>query len=129
MKNSGMYRPLYESDPQIAAAIDNETRRQHEGLELIASENFVSEAVLEPDGSISIIPTKGGKIHRSRRAIRQQLFERPRQAADALTTGNAADRDRHAGGGRRAGSLRGAHSRSADAGYRTTGRGVNPFSA
>jgi glycine hydroxymethyltransferase len=47
-----MYRPLYESDPQIAAAIDRETRRQHEGLELIASENFVSEAVLEAAGSV-----------------------------------------------------------------------------
>src|SRR5438045_4656107 len=52
MKTSAMYRPLYESDPQIAAAIDNETRRQHEGLELIASENFVSEAVLEAAGSV-----------------------------------------------------------------------------
>src|SRR5499427_3341495 len=52
MTNSRMYRPLYESDPQIAAAIDSETRRQHEGLELIASENFVSEAVLEAAGSI-----------------------------------------------------------------------------
>src|SRR5580700_24907 len=56
MKNqvvsSKMYRPLYESDPQIAAAIDNEVRRQHEGLELIASENFVSEAVLEAMGSV-----------------------------------------------------------------------------
>ncbi len=52
MNNSRMYRPLYESDPQIAAAIDNETRRQHEGLELIASENFVSEAVLEAAGSV-----------------------------------------------------------------------------
>jgi len=56
MKNSAasnkMYRLLYESDPQIAAAIDNETRRQHEGLELIASENFVSEAVLEAAGSV-----------------------------------------------------------------------------
>ena len=47
-----MYRPLFESDPQIAAAVDNETRRQHEGLELIASENFVSEAVLEAAGSV-----------------------------------------------------------------------------
>ena len=47
-----MYRPLYENDPQISAAIDNETRRQHEGLELIASENFVSEAVLEAAGSV-----------------------------------------------------------------------------
>ncbi len=52
MKNTAMYRPLYEADPQIAAAIDNETRRQHEGLELIASENFVSEAVLEAAGSV-----------------------------------------------------------------------------
>ena len=51
MKNP-MYRPLFEADPQIAAAIDNETRRQHEGLELIASENFVSEAVLEAAGSV-----------------------------------------------------------------------------
>jgi glycine hydroxymethyltransferase len=47
-----MYLPLYENDPQVAAAIDNETRRQHEGLELIASENFVSEAVLEAAGSV-----------------------------------------------------------------------------
>src|SRR6266478_3913193 len=45
-------QPLFEVDPQIAAAIDNETRRQHEGLELIASENFVSEAVLEAAGSV-----------------------------------------------------------------------------
>jgi glycine hydroxymethyltransferase len=49
---TNMYRPLYEADPQIAAAIDNETRRQHEGLELIASENFVSEAALEAAGSV-----------------------------------------------------------------------------
>jgi glycine hydroxymethyltransferase len=46
------YRPLAEADPEIAAAIQNETRRQHEGLELIASENFVSEAVLEAAGSV-----------------------------------------------------------------------------
>jgi glycine hydroxymethyltransferase len=52
MKNSSMSRQLYEVDPQIAAAIDNEVRRQHEGLELIASENFVSEAVLEAMGSV-----------------------------------------------------------------------------
>src|SRR6266516_382995 len=52
MKNAAMSRPIYEVDPQIAAAIDNEVRRQHEGLELIASENFVSEAVLEAMGSV-----------------------------------------------------------------------------
>ena len=50
--NPEMSRSLSETDPEIAAAIDNETRRQHEGLELIASENFVSEAVLEAMGSV-----------------------------------------------------------------------------
>jgi glycine hydroxymethyltransferase len=52
MKPDPLSRPLSEADPQIAAAIDDETRRQHEGLELIASENFVSEAVLEAMGSV-----------------------------------------------------------------------------
>jgi glycine hydroxymethyltransferase len=47
-----MSRPLYEVDPDVANAIYNEERRQHEGLELIASENFVSEAVLEAMGSV-----------------------------------------------------------------------------
>jgi glycine hydroxymethyltransferase len=52
MKNNPMSRPLYEADAEVASAIDNEVRRQHEGLELIASENFVSEAVLEAMGSV-----------------------------------------------------------------------------
>ena len=52
MKITPMSRSLYEVDPEVALAIDNETRRQHEGLELIASENFVSDAVLEAMGSI-----------------------------------------------------------------------------
>ncbi|MGP8251784.1 MAG: serine hydroxymethyltransferase [Terracidiphilus sp.] len=43
---------LAQADPEIAAAVDQETLRQHEGLEMIASENFVSEAVLEAAGSI-----------------------------------------------------------------------------
>jgi glycine hydroxymethyltransferase len=43
---------LAQADPDVAAAIDNETLRQHEGLEMIASENFVSEAVLEAAGSV-----------------------------------------------------------------------------
>jgi len=47
-----MSLPLSESDPQIAQAIANEVNRQHEGLELIASENFVSMAVLEAAGSV-----------------------------------------------------------------------------
>src|SRR5436305_12789478 len=52
MKNNWMSRALTESDPEIAQAIANEANRQHEGLELIASENFVSVAVLEAAGSI-----------------------------------------------------------------------------
>ena len=52
MNGKWMSRPLHEVDPEVAAAIDNEERRQHEGLELIASENFVSEAVLEAMGSV-----------------------------------------------------------------------------
>lgn len=50
--NEQMNRTLAEVDPLIARAIDDETRRQAEGLELIASENFVSEAVLEAMGSV-----------------------------------------------------------------------------
>ncbi|MDA1081977.1 MAG: serine hydroxymethyltransferase [Gemmatimonadetes bacterium] len=44
-------RALTETDPEIAALITAETARQSEGLELIASENFVSPAVLEAMGS------------------------------------------------------------------------------
>ena len=44
--------PLAEVDPLIANAINNEVARQANGLELIASENFVSEAVLEAMGSV-----------------------------------------------------------------------------
>ena len=43
---------LYEADPEIYAAIRNETRRQNEHLEMIASENYVSRAVREATGSI-----------------------------------------------------------------------------
>ena len=47
-----MSRTLAHADPEIAAAIAHETRRQADGLELIASENFVSAAVLEAAGSV-----------------------------------------------------------------------------
>src|SRR5438093_7354199 len=46
------WRALAETDPDIADAIRNEQRRQNDGLELIASENFVSRAVLEAAGSV-----------------------------------------------------------------------------
>jgi glycine hydroxymethyltransferase len=44
--------PLAASDPEIATQIENEVKRQHEGLEMIASENFVSRAVLEAAGTV-----------------------------------------------------------------------------
>ncbi len=50
--NERMNARLSEVDPLISDAIDSEVRRQAEGLELIASENFVSEAVLEAMGSV-----------------------------------------------------------------------------
>src|SRR5689334_5930148 len=45
-------RSLAETDPEIAQAIRHETRRQADGLELIASENFVSRAILDAVGSV-----------------------------------------------------------------------------
>jgi len=50
--NDKLNAPLAELDPLIANAIDREVARQANGLELIASENFVSEAVLEAAGSV-----------------------------------------------------------------------------
>src|SRR5690348_2700147 len=47
-----MWRTLAESDPETAKAIRDELHRQNTGLELIASENFVSRAVLEATGSV-----------------------------------------------------------------------------
>jgi len=50
--NPSMSRHLSDADPEIARAIAQEENRQHDGLELIASENFVSEAVLEAADSV-----------------------------------------------------------------------------
>jgi glycine hydroxymethyltransferase len=47
-----MQRTLADTDPEIASAIAHEAERQASGLELIASENFVSPAVLEAAGSV-----------------------------------------------------------------------------
>ena len=44
--------PLAETDPDLAAAIGRELGRQQDGIELIASENIVSRAVLEAQGSV-----------------------------------------------------------------------------
>jgi glycine hydroxymethyltransferase len=51
-ENERMNRPLDAVDPQIADLLRDEARRQATGLELIPSENLVSEAVLEAMGSI-----------------------------------------------------------------------------
>src|SRR3989441_4356010 len=47
-----LWRTLVETDPEIEQAIRDELHRQNSGLELIASENFVSRAVLEAAGSV-----------------------------------------------------------------------------
>jgi glycine hydroxymethyltransferase len=49
---ASMARTLADVDPEIAQAIRHETERQASGLELIASENFVSSAILEAAGSV-----------------------------------------------------------------------------
>jgi glycine hydroxymethyltransferase len=46
------YTFLSQQDPEVAAAIASEGRRQRDGIELIASENYVSDAVLEAQGSV-----------------------------------------------------------------------------
>ena len=52
-----MARTLSEVDPEISEAIRHETERQNSHLELIASENFTSQAILEATGSISLTST------------------------------------------------------------------------
>ena len=49
---TSMARPLAEVDPEVFAAIHHETERQHSQIELIASENFTSEAILEATASV-----------------------------------------------------------------------------
>ena len=94
-----MSRPLEETDPDIAAVLRNEVRRQATGLELIPSENFVSEAVLEAMGSVLTNKYAEGypgetllwrlRIRRSSRAARDRSRESalrsgPRQRAAAF---------------------------------------------
>jgi len=52
MNTDWMKRPLAEVDPEVAEAFSHEVRRQDRNLEMIASENFVSEAVLAAAGSV-----------------------------------------------------------------------------
>jgi len=57
-------RRLIDVDPDIAKALRQEAQRQHRNLELIASENFVSEAVLEATGSVLTNKYAEGYPHR-----------------------------------------------------------------
>jgi uncharacterized membrane protein YcaP (DUF421 family) len=79
---------LFRDEPtllmQDGILLEKNMAREHvdrEEIEMAAREHEVgdlsgvSEAILEPDGSISIIPFKGGKMHRSRRRFRQ--FRKP----------------------------------------------------
>src|SRR5579863_2354740 len=50
--NTPMARPLAEADPEIYSLVRREAERQNSQIELIASENFTSEAVLEATGSV-----------------------------------------------------------------------------
>ena len=94
-----MWRTLAETDPEIADAIRNEIERQNTGLELIASENFVSRAVLEAAGSVLTNKYAEGypgqallrrlRVRRRRRVARDRAREaavrrRARQRAAAL---------------------------------------------
>src|SRR3712207_7468878 len=45
-------RPVSEVDPEIAAVLDHELERQQRTLEMIASENFVPQAILDAQGSV-----------------------------------------------------------------------------
>jgi len=52
LTRTALSRTLAETDPEIANAVASELKRQSDGLELIASENFVSQAILETAGSV-----------------------------------------------------------------------------
>ena len=80
-----MLRTLAETDPEVAQAIRDERERQNNGIELIASENFVSRAVLEAAGSVLTNKYAEGypgpavlrrlRIRRRRRARRDRARE------------------------------------------------------
>jgi len=67
--NDRMNRPLDSVDPQIASLLRDEARRQATGLELIPSENLVSEAVLEAMGSIFTTSTPKATLESATTAV------------------------------------------------------------
>src|SRR3712207_7084778 len=96
-------RPVSEVDPEIAAVLDHELERQQRTLEMIASENFVPQAVLDAQGSVLTnkyaegYPGRryyGGGGHRA--AAGQAPADRPK-----APFGAGAAHDREAGSGER----------------------------
>ena len=73
-----MNRPLSEVDPDVADALRDEGRRQGTGLELIPSENFVSEAVLEAMGSV--LTNKYAEGYPGKAILRRLRIRGPRRA-------------------------------------------------
>lgn len=62
--HAGYFSEGLSADPELAAAIDGELRRQRDGIELIASENIVSRCVLEAQGSVLTNKTVEGAVYR-----------------------------------------------------------------
>ena len=62
--HAGYFSEGLAADPELAAAIDGELRRQRDGIELIASENIVSRCVLEAQGSVLTNKTVEGAAFR-----------------------------------------------------------------
>ena len=55
---------LHQADPEIAKLIDEENRREHETMRLIASENYASRAVMEATGSVLTNKYSEGYAHK-----------------------------------------------------------------
>jgi glycine hydroxymethyltransferase len=92
--------PLRDADPAVAASIAREAQRQHEHLELIASENFVSEAVLEAAGSVltnKYAEGYPGKRYYGGCEFVDEVEELARQRAKALFGAEFANLQPHSG--------------------------------
>ncbi len=95
--------PLAETDPELAAAIGQELVRQQDGIELIASENIVSAAVLEAQGSV--LTNKYAEGYPGRRYyggcdyvdVAETARDRPREATVRLRLRQCAAAFRRAG--------------------------------
>ena len=72
-------RPVSEIDPEIAEVLDHELERQQRTLEMIASENFVPQAVLDTQGSV--LTNKYAEGYPGQALLRRVRVRRRRRAA------------------------------------------------